>query len=268
MRKYSDYLLTGCELLRHQFRRRQSHRVAVVELHTHGGACGQFLFACEGRCPQDAHPTLQETEDAPHATLRWVKRASRVQMLRKDEIENLNDVPGLEDQYIRAVEWQNSFINELDISSTELNEETLRDMLLRMPGFTYLGVGHCEFFSDQVSNAHSNFQLNFPWLRNDFVPSLDFVGLDSRWKTFQASSFRHWSHGDAVRHGHLPIHPSARSPPARFGARRKASSCRTVLPQRDSLPQKYQVHLSLLECFDVPFTHALFNSQESSDWNS
>ena len=52
---------------------------------------------------------------------------------------------------MRAVEWQNSFINELDIASTELNEETLRDMLMRMPGFLYLGVGNCEFFSDQVS---------------------------------------------------------------------------------------------------------------------
>ena len=58
---------------------------------------------------------------------------------------------GLKDEYIRAVEWQNSFINELDITSTELNEETLHDMLLRMPGFTHLAVGYCEFFSDQVS---------------------------------------------------------------------------------------------------------------------
>ena len=54
---------------------------------------------------------------------------------------------------MRAVEWQNSFIGELDITSTELNEETLRDVLLRMPGFTYLAVGYCEFFSDQVSDV-------------------------------------------------------------------------------------------------------------------
>ena len=59
-------------------------------------------------------------------------------------------VLGLQDEYMRAVEWQNSFITELDITSTELNEETLRDMLLRMPGFNFLAVGHCEFFSDQV----------------------------------------------------------------------------------------------------------------------
>ena len=54
---------------------------------------------------------------------------------------------------MRAVEWQNSFIGELDITSTELNEETLRDVLLRMPGFTYLAVGYCEFFSDQVRGS-------------------------------------------------------------------------------------------------------------------
>ena len=57
---------------------------------------------------------------------------------------------------MRAVEWQNSFIGELDITSTELNEETLRDVLLRMPGFTYLAVGYCEFFSDQVCTSCSD----------------------------------------------------------------------------------------------------------------
>jgi hypothetical protein len=59
---------------------------------------------------------------------------------------------GLEDQHIRAVEWEASRIHELDLTSTELSSECLVDILCRCPGFTYLGLGHCEFFSDKVSD--------------------------------------------------------------------------------------------------------------------
>ena len=74
-----------------------------------------------------------------------------IYLSRLQKFENIhNCITGLQDEYMRAVEWHNSFIHELDITSTELNEETLRDILVRMPGFTYLSVGYCEFFSDQV----------------------------------------------------------------------------------------------------------------------
>ena len=52
---------------------------------------------------------------------------------------------------MQAVPWETSCVHELDLTSTELSEETLENVLLRMPGFTYLGLGYCEFFSDKVS---------------------------------------------------------------------------------------------------------------------
>eukprot|EP00918_Siedleckia_nematoides_P015919 GHVU01034364.1.p1 GENE.GHVU01034364.1~~GHVU01034364.1.p1 ORF type:complete len:533 (-),score=44.64 GHVU01034364.1:1134-2732(-) len=57
---------------------------------------------------------------------------------------------GLEDQYMRDVEWEQSIIHEVDLTSTELSTECLQDILLRMPGFTYLGLGYCEYFNDQI----------------------------------------------------------------------------------------------------------------------
>jgi hypothetical protein len=58
---------------------------------------------------------------------------------------------GVEDQHMVAVPWETSCVHELDLTSTELSEDTLESVLLRMPGFTYLGLGYCEFFSDKVS---------------------------------------------------------------------------------------------------------------------
>jgi len=56
----------------------------------------------------------------------------------------------LEDQYVRQAEWESSKIHELDLTSTELSGECLMDVLCRMPGFTYLGLGYCEFFDDKI----------------------------------------------------------------------------------------------------------------------
>ena len=56
---------------------------------------------------------------------------------------------------MREVEWENSRIHELDITSTELSAECLMDILCRMPGFTYLGLGYCEFFTDKVCQSSS-----------------------------------------------------------------------------------------------------------------
>jgi hypothetical protein len=57
---------------------------------------------------------------------------------------------GLEDQFMKQVEWESSKIRELDLTSTELSSETLHDVLCRIPGFTFLGLGYCEFFNDQI----------------------------------------------------------------------------------------------------------------------
>lgn len=52
---------------------------------------------------------------------------------------------------MRQAEWQGSRLHELDLSSTELSTECLQDILCRNgAGFTYLGLGYCEFFNDQV----------------------------------------------------------------------------------------------------------------------
>lgn len=46
--------------------------------------------------------------------------------------------------------WEMSLVQELDLTSTELSAECLENILLRMPGFSHLGLAHCEFFSDRV----------------------------------------------------------------------------------------------------------------------
>ena len=60
----------------------------------------------------------------------------------------------LEDASMKAVEWETSRIHELDLASTELSTDCLMDMLCRMPGFTFLGLAYCEFFTDKVSSLY------------------------------------------------------------------------------------------------------------------
>jgi len=58
---------------------------------------------------------------------------------------------GLEDQHMKQAEWQLSRVTELDLTSTELSSDCLHDILCRAgAGFTYLALGYCEFFNDQV----------------------------------------------------------------------------------------------------------------------
>jgi len=63
----------------------------------------------------------------------------------------------LEDAHMKSVEWETSRIHELDLASTELSAECLMDILCRMPGFTYLGLGYCEFFTDKVFVTHRQY---------------------------------------------------------------------------------------------------------------
>ncbi|THD24216.1 F-box/LRR-repeat protein 7 [Fasciola hepatica] len=57
---------------------------------------------------------------------------------------------GLVDEYMMAAPWEKSNICELDITSTELSAECLENFLTRIPFFTYLAVGHSDFFGDQL----------------------------------------------------------------------------------------------------------------------
>ena len=86
------------------------------------------------------------------------------------------------------VEWEKSIISELDITSTELSEDTLANVLTRMSGFTYLGLGYCEFFTDRVSNwlvyeGHRNrtfwllFHEDVHWRWNDDYPLISIIIL-------------------------------------------------------------------------------------------
>ncbi|KAL3863119.1 hypothetical protein ACJMK2_004892 [Sinanodonta woodiana] len=59
---------------------------------------------------------------------------------------------GVEDQYMMNVPWEASQIHELDLTSTELSSEGLENVLLRIPFFTFLGLGYCEFFMDKTLN--------------------------------------------------------------------------------------------------------------------
>lgn len=47
-------------------------------------------------------------------------------------------------------EWENSSINELDLSSTELSEKCLLNLFSRLPKLLYLAVPNCDGFTDQV----------------------------------------------------------------------------------------------------------------------
>ena len=60
-------------------------------------------------------------------------------------------IVGIEDQHMISVPWETSQVHELDLTSTELSAECLENVLLRIPYFTYLGLGHCEFFTDKVN---------------------------------------------------------------------------------------------------------------------
>lgn len=58
---------------------------------------------------------------------------------------------GIEDNAMLTADWESSAINELDISSTELSENCLLNLLERMPKLNYLAVPNCDGFTDHVN---------------------------------------------------------------------------------------------------------------------
>lgn len=92
---------------------------------------------------------------------------------------------GLENEAIKQVEWDQTNLEELDLSSTDLDEATLLYLLSNAPNLTYLNVAYCDGFTDKVfetliknkkfSNlkvlnlSHTvnlNFELVFEFLKN------------------------------------------------------------------------------------------------------
>ena len=49
-----------------------------------------------------------------------------------------------------AVKWEETVLQELDITATELSTECLTDLLTRVPGLRYLSAGQQDGFNDQV----------------------------------------------------------------------------------------------------------------------
>ena len=63
----------------------------------------------------------------------------------------------LKDEHIQAVDWTKSrHMTELDVSCTDLSENCLLDVLLKLPPLTYLAVAYCDFFTDNVRNLNFN----------------------------------------------------------------------------------------------------------------
>lgn len=58
----------------------------------------------------------------------------------------------LENDAINQVDWsEQTHLHELDLTSTDLNEQTLSNMLSNLPNLTFLSVAYCDGFTDQVS---------------------------------------------------------------------------------------------------------------------
>jgi Leucine-rich repeat (LRR) protein len=56
----------------------------------------------------------------------------------------------IESEAIKSVEWNQTNLEELDLSSTDLDEQALLLMLSESPNLTYLSVSHCDAFTDHV----------------------------------------------------------------------------------------------------------------------
>ncbi|XP_076308269.1 uncharacterized protein LOC143223757 [Tachypleus tridentatus] len=56
----------------------------------------------------------------------------------------------LQNEHVMAVEWENTNIQELDITATQLSRESLIYLLTRISGLRYLSAGQLDAFTDQV----------------------------------------------------------------------------------------------------------------------
>jgi len=58
---------------------------------------------------------------------------------------------GLQSEHVMAVEWQNTQLQELDITATDLSTECLTDLLIRIQTLRWLSAGQQDGFNDSVS---------------------------------------------------------------------------------------------------------------------
>jgi len=60
-------------------------------------------------------------------------------------------ISDLKDEYMEAVDWHKcKHMKELDISCTDLSENTIMELLTKLPSLSFLSVAHCDFFTDKV----------------------------------------------------------------------------------------------------------------------
>lgn len=57
----------------------------------------------------------------------------------------------LEDNAVKLVDWDQTALQELDLTSTDLSEQALLDFLCRLPALNYLSVSNCDGFTDKVN---------------------------------------------------------------------------------------------------------------------
>lgn len=57
---------------------------------------------------------------------------------------------GLENEAIKQIEWDQTNLEELDLSSTDLDEATLLHLLNTAPNLSFLSVAYCDGFTDHV----------------------------------------------------------------------------------------------------------------------
>nr|CAG4650062.1 EOG090X03ZI [Sida crystallina] len=62
---------------------------------------------------------------------------------------------GLQSEYMQAVEWEKTQLQDLDITGTDLTTECLTDMLIRLPALRWLAAGQQDAFNDSVLRAFS-----------------------------------------------------------------------------------------------------------------
>jgi len=56
-------------------------------------------------------------------------------------------------EHVRAIEWEKTQLQELDITGTDLSTECLTDLLTRIPCLRWLSAGQQDNFNDSVKNT-------------------------------------------------------------------------------------------------------------------
>ncbi|CAJ0590116.1 unnamed protein product [Cylicocyclus nassatus] len=76
----------------------------------------------------------------------------------------------LDNATMKAVEWEKTRIEELDVKGTELSTDTLISLLTRLPYLRWLDASWLENMTDQVLEA---------WLQSGALANLQFINLDT-----------------------------------------------------------------------------------------